>query len=63
MVAHLLYIDAFIARGRITIVYPQEAADLKIFPWFLTLLAPLRCQANNLPRSQISIDLKSQVGK
>ena len=50
-VTHFFYIDAFVGRGRVSIVNPKERTDLHIFFWFTDSLDTIRCDVNDLSRS------------
>ena len=50
-IAHFLYVNPFIGRGRIAIVYPKEGADSHFVSWLLQYLHTLRCNKIDFSRS------------
>ena len=50
-VPHFFYIDSFIGRSWIPIIYPEERADAHFIPWLLQHFHPFRCKEIYLARA------------
>ena len=61
VIAHLLHTDSFIRACRISVVYPEERADLHIFSRLHKSYTVFMSQYNNFTRSKLFIILIAQV--
>ena len=60
-ITHFLYIDTFVGRSRISIVYPEEGTDTHLFSWFLKRFDSFRSHKNDLARSQRFLIFVSKI--
>ena len=61
VIAHLLYIDSFIGRSRIPVIYPEERTDPHLFSRLYKRLHTLRRNICDLSRSQFPVMIISKV--
>ena len=61
--AHFLHVDSFIARCGEAVVDPEERAYLHLLVGLAQLLHAVGCDAHNLARTDVAVDLVVEIRK